>query len=121
MCKCPRSQGLREHIKDYADTFWKLWRLLTNFKGTITQKKVFGYVYTSNSNNLKIWKPPYLKKNLGVRVVLDYADTGFSNFAIEYLRENEKVRETVFACSYGAQVESFKQKKMVKNLVTLSL
>ena len=26
------------------------------------------------------------------------------------LHENEKVRETVFACSYGAQVESFKQK-----------
>ena len=41
---------------------------------------------------------------------------------MEYLRENEKVRETVFACSYGAQVEYFKQKKqMVKNLVTLSL
>ena len=44
----------------------------------------------------------------------------FSNFAIEYLRENEKVRETVFVCSYGAQVESLKQKK-VKNVMTLSL
>ena len=31
-------------------------------------------------------------------------------FAIEYLRENGKVRETVFACSYRAQFESFKQK-----------
>ena len=30
---------------------------------------------------------------------------------IEYLRENEKVCKTVFACSYRAQVESFKQKK----------
>ena len=39
---------------------------------------------------------------------------------MEYLRENEKVRETVFACSYGAQVESVKQTEMVKNLVTLS-
>ena len=25
--------------------------------------------------------------------------------------ENEKVRKTVFVCSYGAQVESFKQNK----------
>ena len=44
----------------------------------------------------------------------------FSNFAIEYLRENEKVRETVFVYSYRAQVESLKQKK-VKNVMTLSL
>ena len=49
----------------------------------------------------------------------DYADTQFSNFAIEYLHE-KKVCETVFASSYGAQVKSFKQKKMVENLVTLS-
>ena len=41
--------------------------------------------------------------------------------AIEYLGENENFRETVFACSYGAQVESFKPKKMFGNLVTLSL
>ena len=37
--------------------------------------------------------------------------TGQGSQDREYLRENEKVRETVFACSYGAQVESFKQKK----------
>ena len=89
-------------VVDCADTFWKLWRLLTDFKGTIRQKQVFGCVYTSNSNNLNIWKLPYLEKNSGVRVVVDYADTRFSNFAIEYFRENEKVRETVFACSYWA-------------------
>ena len=29
----------------------------------------------------------------------------------EYLRENEKVSETVFASSYGAQVESLKKEK----------
>ena len=28
-----------------------------------------------------------------------YADIQISNFAIEYLRENEKVFETVLACS----------------------
>ena len=38
-------------------------------------------------------------------------DTGFFIFAIEYLCKNEKVRETVFACSYGAQIESLSQKK----------
>ena len=58
-------------------------------------------------------KLPYLKKN---------SDTGFSNFAIEYLRENEKVRETVFACSFHMGPRSnLLSQKMVKNLVTLSL
>ena len=66
-----------------------------------------------NSNNVKIWKCAYLKKNLGV--VVDCVDTWFSNFAIEYLRENEKVCETVFACLFVAQIESFKKtKKMLK-------
>ena len=40
-------------------------------------------------------------------VVVDYMDMQFLNFANEYLRENEIFRETVFACSYGAQVEFF--------------
>ena len=66
----------------------------------------------SNSNNLKIWKSPYLKKKSGVHIVVDYAeDTRFSNFAIEYLCKNEKLHETVYACSFGAQIESFKPKK----------
>ena len=39
----------------------------------------------------------------------------------EYLRENKKVRETVFACSYGAQVESFKQKNGQKSRDTVPL
>ena len=42
-------------------------------------------------------------------------------FAIYYLRKNEKVRKTVFAFSYGAQVETSKQKKSVENLATLFL
>ena len=58
------------------------------------------------------------------RVVVDYADTGVSESLIigtrtpvyhEYLCENEKVCGTVLACSYGAQVESFKQKKGKKS------
>ena len=39
---------------------------------------------------------------------MEYADALYSNFAMEYLRENEKVIEIGFACSNGAQVESFK-------------
>ena len=45
----------------------------------------------------------------------------FLTSAIEYLRENEKVRETVYVCSFGAQNKSLKQKKSTKNLVTLPL
>ena len=43
-------------------------------------------------------------KNMTVgdyRVVLDYADMPLLNFVIEYLRKNEKFRETVFVCSYS--------------------
>ena len=49
-----------------------------------------------------------------MRVRVDYADMRFLNIVIEYLRENEKVCETVFACSYGTQVESVKEKKCSK-------
>ena len=41
--------------------------------------------------------------------VVNYTDMQISSFAIDYLHKNEKVRETVFACPYGAQVQSFKQ------------
>ena len=50
-----------------------------------------------------------------VHIVVDYVDMRFSTFAIEYLRENEYVRKTIFACFYGAQVEYFKQKKDQKS------
>ena len=48
-------------------------------------------VYTPYSNNLKIWKPPYLKKKLRIRIINNYAERRFSNFAIEYLCENSKL------------------------------
>ena len=51
--------------------------------------------------------------------------TRFSHFGIEFLRENETVRETVLACSCWAQVGGFmyivEQKIEDKNLVTLTL
>ena len=80
--------------------------LFENFEGFLQilkeqsgKKEVFGCIYASNSNNLKILKPLYLKKNSVVCVVVDYADNGFSILAIEYLCKNKKVRETNFACS----------------------
>ena len=54
------------------------------------------------------------------RKIGDYADTRFSNFVMKYLHENEKVSESVFACSYGPKLNLL-NRKSVKNLVTLSL
>ena len=87
------------------------WTLLENFEGFFSDLNgTIRHLHTyGNSNNLKK-KSLYLKKKLLVSIVADYADTRLSNFALAYLRENEKVRDTVVACSYGAQVESFKQK-----------
>ena len=51
----------------------------------------------------------YLRLKLHVWVVVDYAETRFLNFVIKYLCENEKIRETVLGCSFGAQVKSFVQ------------
>ena len=90
------------HWQDYTKTFGKLSRLLTDFKVTIRRKKVVRCIYTPIKNNLKIWKPPFLKKTLHVHIVVDHADTQFLNFAIKYLRKNKKVSKIVFACSYGA-------------------
>ena len=67
-------------VVDYADTFGKLWRALTDFKGIISQKRyLFRSVYSYNGQNLKTWKYPYLKKISGIHVVVDYA-VGWSDF-----------------------------------------
>ena len=50
----------------------------------------------------------------------DLADTQIFNFAIEYLRSNGTVRETVLASSNLDQVETVEQKIGVENLITLS-
>ena len=60
-------------------------------------------------------KTPYQMKIkfacTGSKQLRGQPDTQFSNFVTEYLRENEKVCATVFACSYGAHVKSFRRKK----------
>ena len=53
---------------------------------------------------------------MGVGVVVDYADT-----FLRISSRKQKVRETAFVCSYGAQVESFKQKHVQKSLDTVPL
>ena len=81
----------------------------------ISQKKVFRCVCTSNRNNLKILKSPSLLKKLCVRVVVDYADTRFSNFAIEYLRENEKFCETFLSIHMGPRSNLYSPKNGQKS------
>ena len=65
-----------------------------------------------------------------VSKVVGYADTisassvtTWTHVFCKDIRKNKKVCETIFACLlvYGTHVESFKQQKMVNNLVTLSL
>ena len=102
--------------------FWKTLKASSQtFMEQSGKKVTWIHLHTySNSNNLKK-KSLYLKKKLLVSIVADYADTRLSNFALAYLRENEKVRDTVVACSYGAQVESFKQKNGRKSRNTVPL
>ena len=92
----------------------QFWRLLTDFKGTISQKKIIGYVYTPNSNNLKIWKPPYLKN--------DYADTRF----FELLRSNIFAKTKKFAKPFlpvhmGPRTNFFAKKNGQKSRGTVLL
>ena len=56
-------------VSDYADTSMTTQTLFENFEGFLQilkeqsgKKTIFGCVHTYNSNNLKISKPPYLKK-----------------------------------------------------------
>ena len=114
---CQSSRWLCGHINDFVDTFWKLWRLLTDFKGTIRQKKYLGLFTHPIAIIKKFEKLLYLKKHLGVN---DYADsdTGFLNFAIKYLPENKKFAKPFLPVYMGPRWNLFSQKK-VKNLVTL--
>ena len=48
-------------------------------------------------------------------------DTGFSNFAIEFLRENENVRVTDFVCSNGSRSNILNQTNDQKSRDTVPL
>ena len=112
----------REHdvsvVVDYADMtmtmyvlcghYWKNFEGFSQILQEQSGEKRYSGVFTHpKAIILKIWKPAYLKKIFCM---------WFSNFAIKtnIFQKNEKVRKTVFDCSFGAQVESFKQKKRSK-------
>ena len=96
-------------MNDYTDMEKTTRTFLENFEGFSqilkeqSEEKMYLSVFTHPIAIIKKnCKCLYLRKNLLAHVVVDYAYTRFTNFAIKYLRENEKVRETVFACSYWA-------------------
>ena len=64
---------------------------------------------------------PYLKKNSSVRVVVDDADTRFSNFAIEYLRKNKKVAKPFLPVHMGPRSNLLSQKNGKKSRDTVPL
>ena len=83
---------------------------------TETVSRYFRHFFKKKTPQAKLWFceifrfrddiRKILHKHVCIGVVVDYAYTvSFSNFSIEYLPENEKVRETVFACSYATQVK----------------
>ena len=84
------SQRLHGHGQGYADTLKASHRFLRNSQA----KKLFRFVYTPKSDNLKILKPPYVNTKLGGHAIFDLCD-GIS------LQKEKTFRETVFACSYG--------------------
>ena len=103
-CRCS-TVGDNGHNNDYAETDSKLWRLLTDLKGTIKWKQYLGVFTYPIAIILKHVNGSYMRlKNCW----LD--NTQILNFVIEYLRKNPKVRETIFGCSYGVQVESLSKK-----------
>ena len=121
--RCLCSCWLRRHGQDYTDTFKNFEGFSQIFKEQSGEKKVLGCVFKPNSNNIEIWNHPFLKKFacLCSRWLRWYTIFELCDRISSRKRKRQKVRKTVFACSYGAQAESVKQsKKMVENLVTLS-
>ena len=134
-------QTYAEIVVDYADTvsalskttqtrtrlrrhFQKTLKVSHRFYRNIQLKKVLGCVYKLQSlycsNNLKIRKCPYLKKNLRVCLVNDYADTQFSNFTIEYLGKKRKMfAEPFLPVHMGSRSNLSSKKNCRKSRVTV--
>ena len=88
-CACSRSRWLRGQgvvvVNNYTDTFGKLWRLFTDFKGTI-RKKVLRCVYTSNYNTLNLWKT--LRSNISAKTK-NFAKPFSPVHMVEYLKQKK--------------------------------
>ena len=63
---------------------------LTDFKGTIRQKRYLGVFTHPIAKFKKYENPHYIKKTCHVLVVNEYADTRFSNFAINIFVKTKK-------------------------------
>ena len=81
------------HVGVVVDMTKTMRTLSVNFEGFSQilkeqsgEKRYLGvFTHPICNNILKIWKPHYLNKKLCVCVVVDSADTRFSNLAIEYV------------------------------------
>ena len=100
--------------------FWQfsllLWRFFSFGTGFHVFKLLLLGVQTNPSTflpdcSIKICEKPS-KFAVGVLVVNDYADSHLR----EYLRENDKFCKTFYACSCGAQVEFFFDKKKIAKI-----
>ena len=78
-------------------------------------------LYTSNSNNLKIWKPPFPKKNPGVCVVVDYADTGFLSLRSNIFAKTKKFAKSILPVHMGPSSILLSQKNGQKSRDTVPL
>ena len=62
-----------------------------------------------------------LKKKLRVHVIVDYADTQLSNFAIEFLRENEKFAQLFLPVDMGPRSNLLRKENSRKYRNTVPL
>ena len=91
-------------------TMWTFSEKLKGFSQIVKEQsgiKIIEMCYTHPITIIYKYENLPSKEKLCVCIVND--------FAMEYLREYKKVRETVFFCSYGAQVEYFKPPPKKKN------
>ena len=92
-------------------------------KGTVSQiskdrsgeKEKFDVLTHHYFKNMKTL---YLRKKLRVRLVVDYANKRFSNFAIEYVSSRKRISLQNRLCQFRSNLFP---KLMIKNLLTLSL
>ena len=105
-CSCWPSEHVVRVVIDYLDTTMISPTLSEDFRGfsqilkeQSSEKKYLGVLKHPITIIQKYFLKTYLQNKLFVPIVVDRR---FSNFAIEYLRENGNVRKTTFACSHGA-------------------
>ena len=129
---CPRSRWLRWHfvskVNDYTPIhhwlrgpFLKTLQVSHRFQRNMQAKKKFGCVYTANSNNLKIWKPAHLKKNSGIRVVVDYGTPDFRSLRPNIFAKTKNFAKPFLTVHMGSRSNLLSQKNCLKSRDTVPL